>query len=234
MRSTSADGVVVRDVPADSLVEVAAAHDLRNGAWTRLGTGAALGDEATESLLDRITARSHQAARAQGYATGWAEGRRIALARADEEAALVRRRGEEQLARQAAEHAQAIAALETAVRNLNELTDRTVEGIAAQTADLAFAIAEAVVAREVASAADPGAEAIRRALAETASGVDVTVRLNPEDRAALDPSLLDDTRLSVVADPSLRRGDAVAETEENVVDATLTAALVRVWEVLSR
>ena len=58
--------------------------DLRTGVWTRLGDSAVLGDPVTEAALDGLAERTHSAARAQGYAVGWAEGRQEALVRMSE------------------------------------------------------------------------------------------------------------------------------------------------------
>src|SRR3954468_20105500 len=48
--------------------------DLRAGTWTRLGSGAALGDAATEDTLSGLAERARATAEAQGYAIGWAKG----------------------------------------------------------------------------------------------------------------------------------------------------------------
>ena len=52
--------------------------ELRTGTWTRHGDGALLGDEVAESLLGRVAEETRAAAQAQGYAVGWAQGRRAA------------------------------------------------------------------------------------------------------------------------------------------------------------
>ncbi len=46
--------------------------------------------------------------------------------------------------------------------------------------------------------------------------------------------MLEGRTVTFVADPALRRGDAVVETEHGVVDAGVGAALARVREVLAR
>ena len=91
-----------------------------------------------------------------------------------------------------------------------------------------------MLGREVATAADPGADALRRAMALVDAQVAVTVRMNPEDRSTLDPAASDSRTVMVVDDPSLSRGDAVVETDDTVVDATIESAMERVREVLAR
>ena len=125
-------------------------------------------------------------------------------------------------------------ALEAATTRLDDLLAEALQGLAGEFVELAMGVAEAILGREVATAADPGADAVRRALGQVASGITVRVRLNPADRAVLDPELFADAHLSVVEDASVARGDAIAETEEHLVDATVSAALARVREVLAR
>lgn len=234
MRSTSSDPVVARDLPAESVTAHAQGADLRAGAWTRLGSGTALGDAVTESILSGIAERSHQAARAQGYATGWAEGRRVALARAADEAKAVRRAAEEAEARREAEHRDALAALDAAVAQVGVRLAEAVDALAGQTVHVALELTEAILGREVATAADPGGDALRRAMSLVAPQVAVTVRIHPKDRATLDPDALGDSTVTVLDDPTLEPGDAIAETEDTLVDATIRAALDRVREVLTR
>jgi flagellar assembly protein FliH len=234
MRSTSSDGVVARDLPAETLSTPEHGADLRAGAWTRLGSGGALGDAVTEAILGGIAERSHQAARAQGYATGWAEGRRVALARAAEEAEAVRREADADRARRDAEHRDALAALDAAVGQLSTRLAETVDALAGRSVEVALELTHAILGREVATATDPGGDALRRALALVDPHVAVTVRMHPADRATLDPAALQGRAVAVVDDPSLGRGEAVAETENTLVDATVSAALERVREVLTR
>ncbi len=234
MRSTSCDGVVARDLPPETVTSPGDVSDLRTGAWTRLGTGGSLGDAVTESVLGGIAQRSHQAARAQGYATGWAEGRRVALARAEAEAEAVRRDADVERGRREAEHASALAALEVAAEQMRARMTEALEALADRTVEVALELTEAILGREVATATDPGADALRRALAMVDPTIPATVRLHPEDRMTLDPATLDGRTVVVREDPTLQRGDAVVETEDTLVDATIAAALGRVREVLQR
>lgn len=234
MRSTSSDGVVARDLPDSSVRTSREPAELRRGAWTRLGSDAVVGDTVTETILGGIAERSHQAARAQGYAIGWAEGRRVALARAEEEAAAVRRTAADGRARREAEHRQAMAALDAAVEQVRLRMAEAVDAVAAHAVEVALELTRAILAREVLTATDPGADALRRAIASVEPHVTATVRLHPEDRAALDPAVVKAHDVVVVDDPSLSRGDAVAETDDTLVDATIAAALERVREVLTR
>lgn len=232
--STSSDSVVARDLPGSALRLLPDRPELGTGTWTRLGSAGVAGDAVTEDILGGIAERSHQAARAQGYATGWAEGRRVALARAEAEAAAVRREADAGRAGREAEHRQVMAALDAAVGELRIRISEAVEALAAQAVEVALELTGAILGREVLTATHPGGDALRRAMALVEPHVVVTVRMHPDDRANLDPDDLAGPHLVVVDDPSLSRGDAVAETEDTLVDATIAAALERVREVLTR
>lgn len=234
MTSTSSDPVVLRDLPADGVAAAATATDLRAGRWTRLGSREVLGDPVTESTLAALAEQTRSAARAQGYAAGWAEGRRAFAAQvATAEAELVARTAAEQ-DRARAEHRAATKALANAVEAAEAEVRRTRDRLAEQAVTLALEIAEAVIGRELQVATDPGGDALRRALTSLPLDVPVTVRLHPADRAQLDPAVLGDRPVHLVDDPSLRRGDTVVETDQQVVDATIEAAVARVRQVLGR
>ena len=81
MTSTSSEPVVLRDLAVGAVGTADTENELRDGAWTRFGGTRVLGDRATETTLRGVAERSHHAARAQGFAAGWAEGQRASLAR---------------------------------------------------------------------------------------------------------------------------------------------------------
>lgn len=231
MTSTSSDPVVLRDVPAERLDSGPAGADLRTGRWTRFGNGAVLGDDATEAALSSLVDAAGSAARAQGYAMGWAEGRRAALARAEDDRAARARAQDAEPARAVAEVAGIADALVRAADRLHAEARAHLDTLADAAVDLALQLAEAVLDREVRVADDPGRDALRRALAALPEPGPVTVRLHPDDLAALGTGALED-RVSVRPDPTLARGDAVAETDTGSVDATVAGALARAREVL--
>lgn len=239
--SPGRSGVVLRGIPADQL-DAGKGTELRSGRWTRLGSDAVRGDAATEASLHDLAERTRAAARAEGYAVGWAEGRRRALAdAAAAEQERTARREREHAAALAAQR-DALAALADAVRHLEDAAEDARAQVAGHSIELALQIAEAVLGREIAVAADPGADALVRAF--TALGTPVgepvpaTVRLHPDDRAALDAAtlaeLVGDQPVTVVSDSSLQRGDAVVATDSRTVDATVAAALDRVRAELQR
>lgn len=234
MTSTSSDPVVLRDLPTEDVGAAPTGSDLRSGSWTRLGDGAVVGDPVTEAVLGPLAERVRAAARAEGYAAGWAEGRRRAAADAERETA--ERRAElDALRADAAERQDVLlAALRTTVDRAGaELRERQADlGVAA--VDLALDLVQTFLGRELEVAREPGLDAVRRAVAAVETDVRIVVRLHPDDLATVHPDADLDPRVTLLADPSLGRGDAVAETADNVVDATVAGALARVREVLGR
>lgn len=234
MTSTSADRVVLRGLPERDVDDLTSGGDLRTGTWTRLGGDGVLGDAVTESTLTALADRARAAAQAQGYAAGWAEGRRRAMdAARDVETELVARAAEERAAA-VAEQRRLVEVLDVAADRCAEAYTSRYDALAEQALDLALRIAEEVLQRELTVAAQPGLDALRRALAPVDQRAAVTVRLHPVDRATLDPTALDGRSVTLVDDPTLSPGDAVAETDHGLVDATVAGALARVREVLGR
>lgn len=114
------------------------------------------------------------------------------------------------------------------------------DAVARSATELALGIAEAVLQRELSSAVDPGADAIRRAAAALphtgATLGAAVVRLHPDDLARLvaDPSdLLVGTEVTLVADAAVEHGACVLDAGSTRVDTTVSSALARVREVLA-
>lgn len=237
MTSTSSEQqrpVVLRDLPAGAVALANTSRDLRDGEWTRFGSPGVLGDRATEATLHRLAERSRDAARAQGFAAGWAEGLRASAQRGttayDEQARALQHRSDTLLAAQRS----ALSALQDAVGRCAETTSALHAELTAAAVDLALQIAESVLARELEIARDPGADALRRALVGVPLDVPVSVRLHPADLDVLDRDVVADRAVTFLADATLGRGDAVVESEDGIVDAGIAAALARVREVLAR
>ncbi|HJQ07390.1 MAG TPA: FliH/SctL family protein [Nocardioides sp.] len=204
--------------------------ELRHGEWTRRGGAAVLGDAATETMLGGLAEQTREAAQAQGYAVGWAEGRRAAAAEAlavrDQVAAA--RAAEDDVRRQ--EHDAAVTALAQAAEQVRGLLGDLTATIEAQASELAWALTEELVGREVRSA--DTVDTVRRVLAVLPDGPVATVSLHPSvvgDTVAQD---LVARGVRVVADASLDRADALVEADGAVADLRIADALARLREVL--
>jgi flagellar assembly protein FliH len=167
------------------------------------------------------------AAKASGYAAGWAEGRRTAAAEAQAEK---RRLDTEDARLRQATRARADAAISAAVEDWTRRTTPVLDDLADLVVDAALDLAEAIIGRELSASARPETArlALRRALAPLAPGTPVVVRMNPLDLAAIDTKTAHEGHLvELVADPALATGDAVAEQDGATVDARVSSALAR-------
>ena len=126
---------------------------------------------------------------------------------------------------------QAVLALQQAMTELRAAKRSTLAGLEDELTEGAFAIAEAVLDRELTVAENPGRDAVARALALAPTGAAV-VRLNPADAKSVGP--LDFGReLTVVADPAVEHAGAIVEVGACRIDAQIGSALERVREALA-
>jgi flagellar assembly protein FliH len=195
-----------------------------------VGTTVTLGLDLGSAGLGRLDPSRIEASvvegHAAGYAAGFAQGEAAARAAADAVRHELERTYERRLA--ALVHA-ADAAVADALTGLGAVADAA----ARVTAGAAFAVAEAIVGRELELATHPGRDAVSRALALAPDDVELTLRLHPDDVAALSAdTLVASPHVRVVADPSLHVGDCVADAGWTRVDARIGTALDRVRAVL--
>ena len=94
---------------------------------------------------------------------------------------------------------------------------------------------EDLLGRELAMADSPVLDAVRRALTLCPADAPVVVRVHPDDLGEIPEEAVAELPASVrlVADASVERAGAVAETGPRRIDAQLVAALERVQAVLS-
>ena len=223
----SAGPSVIRRDDAERVTPLAM-HDLRAATWTRLGGTAVRGDRATETMLERLADEARTAAEAQGYAAGWARGVRDAQVTAEQDRQEAARQADARAQAHARDHADAIDALTTAAGSLRVRADETCRRLEDQAAALALAVTEAVLGRAVSQiGAD---EVVDRAARLIDQGVPARVRVHPEvARAATSRS---SDGVTLVADHSLGRADAVVELEDHALDLRVDRALQRVREAL--
>jgi flagellar assembly protein FliH len=192
-------------------------------------------DPMQRAALDSLTSDLRQGARAEGYAVGWAEGRRAADEAAVLQATVAATAQAEEARCSATALASALRALTAAADALEaravvpaaELADAVVTG--------AFELAQALLGRELSLTADPGLDALRRALVLLPENRPVTARMNPDDasvcRAGLATASLG-REVLVVSDPTVEPGGAIVACDSTRVDAQLGPAIDRVREVL--
>ncbi|AEE44813.1 FliH/SctL family protein [Cellulomonas fimi] len=177
---------------------------------------------------------AYDAGRAEGFAAGYAAGAREAARVAQEEAA--RARAAQEARRAAAQDAldRALAVLATAAAAAAARTVPVVHDVEARLHEAALDLATAVLGVELADHGLGARAALARVLAHVDGTEPVTVRLHPADLAAL-PAAADATGVAptvpdgvtLVADPTLAPGDAVADLPDGFLDARLDGAVAR-------
>jgi len=168
---------------------------------------------------------------AAGYAAGWAQGAAAAAERAQTalDAEMARLREEE-----ARHRASVQLALAAVLRAATDLEGRDAPALAELTDALArtgLELATAVVGAEVRTGAGARA-ALLRALAPCPPTGSVSVHLHPADLVEVRRAGEVPAGVELVADPSLGRGDALAQHPGGSVDARLGQALERAADVL--
>jgi flagellar assembly protein FliH len=190
-------------------------------------------------IPDSMLEPARRAAQASGYAAGWAAGVRAGRATVEQDAAR------EQVLRAAVEqgHREQVTSALAAVHRAAEQLEARAVPAAEFNEDLiirmAYDLAESLVGAMLRDDRLRGQAAVRRVLALAPVDEPVTVALHPHDHAVLledgaDQAIADSGRRSVtlVADPSVARGDAVATAGAMTVEGRLDAALARARQAL--
>lgn len=163
--------------------------------------------------------------RIRGHAAGFAAGLRAAAREQEEWLARKEAEYEARSAQHGADCRAALAVLEAAARAVRDCTTPVLADAQDLIAAGAIELAEAVVGHELRDDTASARAAVHRVLAHADAALVVSVRLNPSDLAALDPAAT--AGLEFRSDPSLRRGDAVAELPDGFLDAGITSAIER-------
>ena len=161
--------------------------------------------------------------RARGHAAGYTEGLRAAAIVAADRATAQAAEHEALMRTARAELGQALAVLQNAARALDERTVPVLRDAEDTLLGVAIDLAEAIIGHAVADEA----AAVRFALGRSRDGTAAephTVRLHPHDLALLEAP---PAGVTLVADASLARGDAVSEFPDGYLDARIGSALER-------
>ena len=198
------------------------------GDAARKASGAGVLTDTLDSALaakhvPKTAAQARAAERADALQQGYNDG--LAQARAEVEAAMndanirVHR---------------ALAALCEAVDSFDRRQTIALVDVEDAIAASAIAIASAVLQREITVAANPGAEAIARALKLVPSGGEIVARLNPDDATTLSTDTVSTSThtVRVIADPSIEVGGCIIDAGTTSVDAQISSALDKVRTAL--
>jgi flagellar assembly protein FliH len=192
-----------------------------------LSTEATFAPLAYPVLRDDTLQRAEERARVRGHAAGHAAGLRAAETEAAAMRAALQAEFDRRIAERMAEVSAAAAALTSAAAALNARTAPVLAEADFALASSAVALTESLLGRAQDDAAPFARAALDRALAAAGTEVVQRVRMNPEDLALVAGVVPADAGLELLADPTLRRGDAVAELEHGLLDARLSSALDR-------
>ncbi len=191
--------------------------------------------------LDRAALEAvRRDAATQGYAEGWAEGYRSAAAEVRAQAAAEAAAFAETQRQFAVQISSALAALDAAAGDLERRMAEPMHDVEPQLAEAAVTLAQTILGRELQLTAMPVMDAVRRALNLAPANRPVTVRLNPEDADAVAAALAageveqaSAREIALVPDAAIGEGGCVVECDATRIDAQLSSALDRVWEVLA-
>jgi flagellar assembly protein FliH len=189
-----------------------------------------LGDVYAEEL-ERLRQHAHE----QGFAAGHAEGMEAAAAVVAETELVAAARLADVQARWERRVASAVAALGAAATRFDEATVPVAEDVRETIIGTVLTLVEDLLGRELALADSPVLDAVRRALALVPADSPAVIRVHPDDLGEIPAETLAELpeTVRVVADPTIERAGAVAETGPRRIDAQLMAALERVQAVLT-
>ena len=159
-------------------------------------------------------------ARANAIREGYEEGRRRAIDEVDEQRALMRAKEQYSLS-------SAAAALEEATETVVALLRDRSDELESKIASLVFEISTAVIRRELELSANPGEDALARALELVPPDEPTSISLHPEDLATIEQSAVR-PKVRLIADPSIERGGSVIQIGATRIDARIDTALERV------
>jgi flagellar assembly protein FliH len=188
--------------------------------------------KAFDDAVERARAQARDEGFAQGYRDGLAAAEREKAAALDRElAALETAEAERQQQLRRTLSVLDAAATEYATRQASALHD--VEDFVL---NAAFDLATTLLGRELEIADAPVRDAVRRALAVLPGDVPVTLVVHPLDLAALADvgALAEGHSVRLVSDLDVEPGSCIADGGATHVDASLSAAIERVRQVLSR
>ncbi|WP_157560039.1 FliH/SctL family protein [Microbacterium sp. H83] len=174
-------------------------------------------------------------ARSRGYAEGFAEGRRIALAQAEEQRAAEQVRMQQLVDAYLHERGSILSA----VRDAHEALEARVAELAALSAErieaLALELAVEILGAELSDPARSAGHAVRRALAEMPRDRWTRVTFSDRDAATLaaDPDGAPLLRgVEVGSSPTVDAGGALVEIEDGAVDTRIAQAIARATAAL--
>lgn len=192
-----------------------------------------------DPYLEEVVEQAREEARRAGYEDGRAAGFDVGR---QEGLDLLAAQQRELLEQDAAERAarkerltHLLTSVEDAIAVALDYQAPAVEELRDLVTSIGVEVAEALVGHHLQVGDCVARDAVMRALEQIPRRTSVTLRLHPDDIAAVEEisgQITDWTVARVLPDSSLSHGDAVAEAENLEVDASLEGAMERVRQVL--
>lgn len=230
---------IIRQHDAAPLLKRAVVLDLGDVARQAERIRAAAQEQAQQILQEARdqALRLTENAAAQGRAQGLEAGRQEGLAQGIE---IGRKQGLEEARRQVLEQFQPIQQQWTEAMGQWEQLRQGLDGqTTGDLLELALRLAEKLVMRQVELDPEIACRHLASALQHLTGCHDVTVRICPDDRPALEeamPELIEQFRrlrhIQLAEDPAVSRGGCVVEYDQGRIDATMEMQLNRLVEVI--
>lgn len=186
-----------------------------------------------EVYAEQMAVLRERAAR-EGFEAGHAEGMQaaeVAVAAIEVEARAQMQAAHDEWAAQAQA---TLSALTAAADRLDARLTPDLSEMTGSLTEAAYMLVADLLGRELATATDPGRDAVERALRLLPVDAPTVVRINPADHGLLDPDWVAalPATVTLLADSSVEPAGALAESGARRVDAQVSTALLRVREVL--
>ncbi len=161
----------------------------------------------------------------QGYEKGYTEASKKAREEKEKEYQLLKNTLQEEYNKKIEECVKKTRDLEGFLVRLKEETEDLVLNLDKEVLDLAIKIAKKIVLKSINSDSEITLNVIKEALNYIAEGIEINIKLNPEEFEYVKHNLLKEIKMpkkiNLIADESISKGGVLIETALGVIDATL-------------
>ena len=233
MTSSLVESQLVDPDRAQGFIPARLDYDLRGAKLVRNMRGdARILDPSLAGIVEQAALDAAAAARAEGFALGYIEGREQIELELHAQHDIDRRTEQNELARAVASLGAATTALASAASALESLSATEYETTGTELGGVVYALVEELLGRELQADRVHVLDAVSRAAQQIPHGSALRIRLHPEDSATLAEQGIDlaarlGREVTVISDSTIERGGALADSGCRHVDARLSVALER-------
>lgn len=171
----------------------------------------------------------------EGYEEGLREGYREGLLKGEKEAKEKYKLLEEKLQ---VEYETKIQEIRNFLRNLKNEANQLVINLDKEVLNLALKIAQKMVFKEVSQSSEVTLQVIKEALTYLAEGIEIVIKVNPEEWLSLKELLSQvsspSQKIRLVPEEGISKGGVFIETSVGIVDATLEKRWEKILETLEK